>query len=116
MFNGRVVEAAGNALKVWRKAIADECLAKVNKNHQLLIGPVKVEVDFYLPRPKTVTRSKRERPDVMPDVDKLLRGCLDGVGQSQVIWQDDGQVVEVTARKFYDDEHEQGARIVILPL
>lgn len=116
VFNGRVVEAAGNALKVWRKAIADACEDLVTEDHQLFTGPVVVEVDFYLPRPKTVKRKDRERPDVVPDVDKLLRGCLDGVGQSNVIWQDDSQVVEVTARKFYDDDNASGATIKITPL
>lgn len=113
VFNGRVVEASGNALKVWRKAIADACQANVNEDHQLLLGPVKVEVDFYLPRPQTVKRSKRELPIVPPDLDKLARGMLDGIGQSQVVWGDDSQVVELIARKHYDDDIAQGATVTI---
>lgn len=116
VFNGRVVEAAGNALKVWRKQIADACLDLVDDNHKLLLGPVRVEVDFYLPRPKTIKLKDRGLPIVPPDVDKLLRGFLDGVGQSAVIWGDDSQVVEVLARKFYDDEEPAGAKAKILPL
>ena len=68
VFNGRIVEASGNALKVWRKAIADECFKQVTEDHQLMLGPVRVEVDFYLPRPPSVKRSNREWPIVPPDV------------------------------------------------
>lgn len=113
VFNGRVVEAAGNALKVWRKQIADACLAQVNEDHRLMLGPVRVEVDFYLERPKTV---KRSMPIVPPDVDKLARGLLDGIGQSEVVWGDDSQVVELIARKEYADVIEPGAFITITEL
>lgn len=68
VYNGRVVEAAGNALKVWRRAIADECLAQVTEEHRLMLGPVRVDIVFYLPRPKTVKESKRALPIVPPDV------------------------------------------------
>jgi crossover junction endodeoxyribonuclease RusA len=113
VFNGRIVEAAGNALKVWRKAIAYECLKQVDDTHKLFLGPVRVEVDFYLPRPKTVKLKDRALPIVPPDVDKLARGMLDGIGQSQVVWGDDSQVIELVARKHYDDEKSQGAEVSI---
>lgn len=101
VFNGRVVEAAGNALKAWRKAIADECLAQVTEAHKPLLGPIRVDCVFYLPRPKTVSEKDRALPIVPPDVDKLARGLLDGIGQSQVIWGDDSQVIELRATKVY---------------
>lgn len=101
VYNGRVVEASGNALKAWRKAIADACLAEVNENHRLLLGPVRVDVVFYLPRPKTVSEEKRPLPIVPPDIDKLARGLLDGIGQSQMVWGDDSQVIELRAVKVY---------------
>ncbi len=68
VFNGRVVEAAGNALKAWRKAISDECQKQVNDSHKLILGPVMVEVVFYLPRPKTVKEKDRALPIVPPDL------------------------------------------------
>lgn len=101
VFNGRVVEAAGNALKVWRKAIAAECHAQINEDHKLMLGPIAVEVTFYLPRPKTVSEKQRPQPIVPPDVDKLARALLDGIGQSEVIWGDDSQVTELKATKVY---------------
>lgn len=68
VFNGRVVEAAGQKLKVWRKAIAEACHNLLTEEHSLLLGPVRVEVDFYLPRPTSVKVSKRALPIVPPDV------------------------------------------------
>jgi len=116
VFNGRIVEASGNKLKVWRKAIAAACQNKVTEEHSLLLGPVRVEVEFYLPRPASVTIKKRALPIVPPDLDKLLRGLLDGIGQSEVIWGDDSQVVQIDAVKLYADETEPGATVTIYAL
>lgn len=113
VYQGRVVEAAGQKLKVWRKAIAAACQNLLTEEHLLLLGPVRVEVDFYLPRPSSVSIKKRSMPIVPPDLDKLTRGLLDGIGQSEVIWGDDSQVVEILARKFYADDREPGADITI---
>jgi len=116
VFNGRIVEAAGNKLKIWRKAIAAACQNQVTEEHSLLLGPVRVEVEFYLPRPVSVTIKKRALPIVPPDLDKLLRGLLDGIGQSEVIWGDDSQVVQIDAVKLYADETEPGATVTIYGL
>jgi Holliday junction resolvase RusA-like endonuclease len=116
VFNGRIVEASGNKLKVWRKAIAAACQNKVTEEHSLLLGPVRVEVEFYLPRPASVTIKKRALPIVPPDLDKLLRGLLDGIGQSEVIWGDDSQVVQIDAVKLYADHTDPGATVTIYAL
>ena len=115
VFNGRVVEAAGNALKAWRKAIAQECHAQVTEAHKPLLGPVSVTVVFYLPRPKTVSEKDRALPIVPPDLDKLARGLLDGIGQSEVIWGDDSQVIELKATKVYGTDFI-GAEVKITEL
>lgn len=124
MFQGRVVEAAGPKLKVWRKAIAAACQNVISEEHSLLLGPVRVEVEFYLPRPSSVSMRKRALPIVPPDLDKLLRALLDGIGQGHdtgkvgdgMIWGDDSQVVEIVAKKFYADDRAPGADIRIFPL
>ena len=114
VFNGRLVEAAGNKLKKWRSAIAEQCVASGQRG--LISGPIKVEIDFYMPRPKTVKQSVRPLPIKPPDLDKLCRSVLDGIGQSECIWEDDSQVVELIAKKFYADDREAGARIVVTPI
>ena len=60
--------------------------------------------------------TKRPFPIVPPDLDKLARGLLDGIGQSEVIWGDDSQVINLIARKFYADDREPGAEVKITEL
>lgn len=77
---------------------------------------MRVEVTFYLPRPASVKLTKRALPIVPPDLDKLARGLLDGIGQSEVIWGDDSQVIELFATKLYADNREPGAEVKITEL
>ncbi len=114
VIHGRLIEASGQALKIWRRQIADACEPYLTQNIHL--GPIRLEVDFYLPRPRTVSIKDRAKPIVPPDLDKLLRAVGDAVGQSGLIWGDDSQIVEILARKHYADDREPGAVIVIEPL
>ena len=124
VYNGRIVEAGSKKLKPWRKAIADACFNLLTEEHSLITGPVKVEVDFYLPRPSSISQKKRPLPIVPPDIDKLCRSLLDGLNQGAdsgkvgdgIIYADDSQVVELIARKYYADDREPGATIRITPL
>lgn len=124
VYNGRIVEAGSKKLKPWRKAIADACFNLLTEEHALITGPVKVEVDFYLPRPSSISQKKRALPIVPPDIDKLCRSLLDGLNQGAdsgkvgdgIIYADDSQVVELIARKYYADDREPGADITITPL
>jgi Holliday junction resolvase RusA-like endonuclease len=86
------------------------------ESQNIILGPVRLEVNFYVTRPKTVTMVKRPLPIVPPDLDKLVRGVGDGIGQSEVIWGDDSQIVEILARKFYADDRAPGAEIKITEL
>lgn len=114
IFHGRLVEAQSANLKKWRKAIEDAC--QPYKGQNINLGPIRLEVDFYLARPKTVRPQDRPLPIVAPDLDKLVRGVGDGIGQSGIIWGDDSQIVEILARKYYADDRPTGATIRILPL
>lgn len=69
--------------------------------------PVMVCIEFYMPRPKSV---KRAEPTTKPDVDKLVRNCLDAM--TWVVWDDDSQVVGIRAHKHYADDGD-GPRAVI---
>ena len=110
IIKGRLIEASSAKLTRWRKAIAEQCRNVREQEDIFFTGPVSVEVLFYLARPKTV---KREWPIVPPDLDKLCRGLLDGIGQSELTWHDDSQVVKLVAWKAYADEREPGASVKI---
>lgn len=85
-------------------------------------GPVAVQVTFYLPRPHghygtgrnacTLRPSAPELPAKKPDLDKLLRSTLDGLGEAG-IWADDSRVVHVRASKAYADDRPAGADIKV---
>lgn len=60
--------------------------------------PVVLGLSFVLPRP--VSLPKRVQAHTKkPDVDKLTRAVLDAL--TGVVWQDDSQVVDVSATKRY---------------
>ena len=66
-----------------------------------VLGPLGVEIVFYLERPHSTVR---KYPNTAPDIDKLLRAVFDGLQESDFI-SNDGQIVEVKARKIWADEH-----------
>lgn len=95
--NGRMIEAS-KKVGPWRAAVKNAAVLYINENnHEKLSGPVIVEITFYLQKPKTVDR---QLPHVRPDLDKLIRSTFDALTYSQ-IWEDDCQVVNVNAFKFY---------------
>ena len=103
--NGRMVHSQGSALAVWRSTV--ELVARESQVRKI-DGPVSISLDFYLRRPRTVTR---QLPTVPPDLDKLIRGVLDAL--SGTAYDDDSQVVEIKATKAYSDQ--PGVEISIRP-
>lgn len=61
-------------------------------------GPVAIQVDFYLARPKSLPKRVRHHTK-KPDLDKLARSVKDAL--KGVIWKDDSQVVRLIAHKSY---------------
>lgn len=98
--NGRAILVDSNPrLKGWRELVTWEAKA-ARRGAQALTGAVGVGLDFHMPRPKTVTR---ERPSVVPDVDKLVRAIFDGITDSG-LWLDDSQVVSLRTDEWYADK------------
>lgn len=95
VINGRVIHNKGSELAAWRSAVA---LTARQKGARPSPDPIKIEMRFYMPRPKTV---KRPEPSVAPDLDKLIRAVLDGL--TAIAYIDDGQVTEIVAQKAYGD-------------
>ena len=114
-----VVENDSARVRSWRQAVID---AWHDGRDVLHLGPVSVDVTFYLPRPKghygtgrnagTVRASALRFPAAMPDLDKLLRAVLDALTDAGC-WKDDGQVVAVSAAKRWADGQVPGALIWI---
>jgi Holliday junction resolvase RusA-like endonuclease len=66
VYRGRLVEAQGKKLKDWRAEV--KRVAEEHFQQEIITTAVKLEVSFFMPRPKTVRRSDRELPVVAPDL------------------------------------------------
>ena len=119
---GRMVESS-KRVKPWRRQVA---AAYVDHDFgDMLIGPVTLTVDFYLPRPKSHYGTGRNAGILkdsapaehltMPDLDKLVRALGDAL--TRLAWRDDSQIVAWHAYKHYTTpEHPVGATITIREL
>lgn len=74
-----------------------------------LSGPIDLEVRIYRPIPKSFGKRKSEaaergliRPTTKPDTDNYLKAIKDAL--KGIIWQDDSQVVDIRASKFYSEK------------
>lgn len=80
-------------------------------------GPIKVSIQFFMKYPQTPKWKRLGRPDRQPDIDKLARSTLDGLSDSQAIYGDDRQVVDLHVVEHYVDEGRTlGARIFVTSL
>ena len=85
-----------------------------------IVGPVLLELDFFLPIPKAWSRAKTQsamlgtiRPAGRPDADNLGKLVLDGLNGTAFV--DDCQIVELICRKWYSITPRTVVRIVPLP-
>ena len=97
-------------VKPWRAAVAQAATIAYLRTEPI-DGPVAVEIDFYLPRPKSLP--KRVIWMVKkPDLDKLIRSTLDAL--SGIAYIDDNRVTRIVADKHYAASPEDaGAHITI---
>ena len=69
---------------------------------EALDGPLVVELDSVRARPGRLKAARHPDGlipcDKRPDVDNLAKAVLDGL---DALWEDDAQVVELVARKWY---------------
>ena len=90
----------------WKQAVRQQAVA--NAPESLMTGPIRVELDFFLPRPKAhYKRDGSLKADQSiwhtskPDLDNLIKAVTDAITDTQRIWLDDSQICEITATKTY---------------
>jgi Holliday junction resolvase RusA-like endonuclease len=83
--------------------------AMQHKPKLLLEGELEVEILIYKESLKSFSRKNMElaelgqlRPVTKPDADNYAKGPLDAM--KGIIWKDDGQIVDLIARKFYSSK------------
>jgi Holliday junction resolvase RusA-like endonuclease len=84
--------------EVTREAIRAIAAANMQRPMAAKHVPVSIELDFWFQKPQSVSK-KRTEMVVRPDLDKLCRGCGDAF--TGVLYEDDAQVISITARKHY---------------
>lgn len=106
---GILVESS-KKVKPWRQDVATAALGARN-GRPPLDGPIAIQIDFYLPRPKSAPK-RRMYPDRKPDIDKLVRSTLDAIVTAGLI-RDDGQVCSLVAYKFFPGDEPLGAAVLV---
>ena len=105
---GRIAMVESSSkVKPWRQAVKF-AWAELGREGVSFPAPAAVHayVAFYLPRPQghfgtgknagVIKDSAPRHPAGKPDIDKLLRSTLDGIGEAGA-WTDDAQVVTAIA-------------------
>lgn len=101
-FTGKVaVFDKSRAVPLWRRAVVQA--ARPNGRplvRPVLTEPLVVRLFFTVPRPVSVSVTKRPYPIVKPDVDNLVKPTHDAITNAG-IWKDDAQVISIITSKAY---------------
>ena len=111
--------------KDWKAIVSLSAgLAMRDAKMQPFVGPVAVDVRFYMPRPKGHCRTGRLAgqlkdsapafPTTKPDTTKLWRSTEDAM--KSIVWGDDSQVVDQCVCRRYADGTDVGASITVYEL
>ena len=94
-------------VSVYKKQLAMMC--KFQYKQEPLTGPLKVELKFFRHVQSSLSKKERElrlsgshRPVVKPDTDNYIKSTLDGL--NGLLWEDDNQIVDLVAHKYYSDK------------
>lgn len=120
---GVAVSDANPKARDWKQAVATAC--RDSYGGPLLIGPLRLVIDFRMPRPAshfgsgrksdTLKPSSPEYHTQKPDTTKLLRAVEDGL--NSVLWRDDSQVVSQTVTKRWCSPGEAaGASVTVIEI
>ena len=126
-FGSRVVANNEHALGSWRSDVA-AAAQRAKPADWDINAPVSLRCEFVFPRPlshygtgKNATKLKPSAPRYhvkTPDVDKLVRGVADSIGDAvaRVLLNNDSQIVSIYAAKRYSTDDFLGAIITVTPL
>jgi len=106
-----VLVEANKDLPAWRETMKRMFELKMLERDNPFQTAVAVTIHFWLRRPKSVTR---QYATGTYDIDKLTRACLDSLQSGKVI-TNDSNVVDLTVRKSYADDHEPGMQVTVVP-
>ena len=95
-----------DSAETWKQEVRRQAVA--NAPESIIAGVVRIELDFFLPRPKAhLDRHGVPKPKSpvwhckKPDLDNLIKAVTDAITDTQKVWLDDSQICEITATKTY---------------
>jgi|DEB0MinimDraft_6_1074348.scaffolds.fasta_scaffold02477_6 crossover junction endodeoxyribonuclease RusA len=105
----------------WKKQIMDtikDLYLSLDGIHEPTDGAVVVELDFYMPRPKShfgkkngqlyIKEKSPQAHITKADTDNLAKAVLDAITTVGFIYKDDSQVTSLSSRKHYQERERQG--------
>jgi len=93
-----VLVESSKACKPWRDGVRAAAMEAM-RCRAPLEGPLRLDVAFYMPRPRSAPKERRGWPCGRPDRDKLLRSTCDGL--TGVLYRDDSQPCTGETTKCY---------------
>jgi crossover junction endodeoxyribonuclease RusA len=104
---GIMIESSPKA-KTWREAVKAAAIERLGGYS--IAGPVRVEMIFTLPKPKSAPKTRKTWPDRKPDLSKLVRSTEDALTDAGA-WEDDARVVFCASSKVFPGEHPDARHI-----
>ncbi len=100
-------------VKPWRDLVTQA--AAITADQESLLGPLtppyRLDVWFYIPKPRT-TRAAHPVAPTVGDLDKLIRACGDAITQAGLI-EDDRHIIRIVAEKAWAGDETPGAVITV---
>lgn len=116
-FTGKVAVTDHNRLTpLWRRSVVQAARPDGTAIvRPVLTGPLVIRLMFTLPRPHSVSATKRPYPIVRPDVDNLVKPTQDALTDAG-IWKDDALVISSVISKAYEaGSHADGTPALDVP-
>lgn len=95
-----------DSAEAWKQEVRRQAIA--NAPESVMTGVVRIQLDFFLPRPKThLDRHGVPKPKSpvwhckKPDLDNLIKAVTDAITDTQKVWLDDSQIWVIKASKTY---------------
>ncbi len=102
----RIIMYDPEKVKNFKKELSQ--LARLHYRDEPLDGALEIEVSFYRPVQKSLSKKERarrlsgeHRPIVKPDLDNYIKSALDAL--NGILWTDDKHIVDLHAHKYYSD-------------
>lgn len=103
----RIIMYDPEKVKNFKKELSQ--LARLNYRDDPLDEALEVEISFYRPVQKSLSKKERarrlsgeHRPTVKPDLDNYIKSTLDAL--NGILWTDDARIVDLHAHKYYSDD------------